>query len=143
MGAFGLLVAALGCAQIAGCSDDGGLPTGILGTWQLQAIVLDDGTTFLPDDPAGYTVEFRVDERARVRADCNVCNGSYLVNGNSLAFGPLGCTRAACPPDSLGSPFTSALGTSERYEIEGDTLVIVYEGGQMFFTAVLLLAPSQ
>jgi heat shock protein HslJ len=143
MGALGLLVAVLGCALIAGCSDGDGPAAGILGTWQLQVIVLDDGTTLQPDDPAGYTVEFRGDDRAHIRADCNVCNARYLVDGSSLSFGPPGCTRAACPPGSLGSLFTSALGTSERYEIEGDTLVIAYEGGQMLFAAVLLLAPSQ
>jgi heat shock protein HslJ len=132
--ALRLLVAALGCALLAGCSDGGGSPPGILATWQLQAFTLDDGTTLRTDDPARYTVEFRADGRAHVRADCNVCNGSYFVDGSSLSFEPLGCTRAACPPESLDLRFTSALGTSEHYEIEGGSLVIVYEEGRMFFT---------
>jgi heat shock protein HslJ len=133
IGAFA--AALLLAVSMPGCSSDNdGTPAGLIEVWLLQAFALDDGKVIQVDDPEDYSIRFMADGKVAVRADCNVCSGDYTADGNMLRIGPLGCTRAACPPDSLDTAFLSALGTTERYEIVDGRLVMDYNGGNMFLT---------
>jgi heat shock protein HslJ len=88
---------------------------------------------FVPDDPSRFTVEFKADGSLGLRADCNVCGGSYTLSGGTLTSGPLVCTLVACPQPQ-GQQFAAIIdGTSEidkdddELEIESSegTLVLV------------------
>jgi para-nitrobenzyl esterase len=61
-----------------------------------------DDTTYTPDDPALYALEFGTDGSMRVRADCNSGTGSYTSESASqLEFGVIAATQAECAPGSL------------------------------------------
>jgi heat shock protein HslJ len=124
-----------GGTLLTGCSDNGSsLPAELAGTWLLQAFSLDDGNTIVIDDPQSYTIDFSTGNRANIKADCNVCNGMYFLDGDMLRFDTMACTRVACAPGSLGSAYVSALVSTSRYEIVDGRLVLDYEGGNMSFT---------
>jgi heat shock protein HslJ len=124
-----------GGALLAGCSSSSSSTPGELqGTWLLQAFALDDGSTVVVGDPQNYSINFSDDRQANIKADCNLCNGTYFLDENSLRFGTMACTLAACGPDSLDSAFVRAIATTSRYEIVDGRLVLDYEGGNMSFT---------
>jgi heat shock protein HslJ len=81
-------------------------PTGaadLKGTsWQLVKFQGGDDKTIKPDDGSKYTITFGNDGRVSARIDCNRGSGTWKSSGpNQLQFGPLGLTRAMCPPGSL------------------------------------------
>jgi heat shock protein HslJ len=105
------------------------------GNWQLQSFVLDDGSTIQVPNPENYTIQFGADGALNVKADCNLCNGSYESTfGNNLEIGLLACTLAHCGPESLDFRYTSALGSTSSFRREGDELILDYSGGTMNFT---------
>jgi len=127
------VVLAVGLAA-AGCSSDNDPDPLLYATWQLQEFVLDDGTVITPDDPLKYTVTFNTDGTANIRSDCNSCSGRFSADDDSLSFGVLACTLAACASGSLDTTFQAALGTASDYNIE-TSLYLDYEGGTMRFLA--------
>jgi len=121
-----------GGLMIAGCSSSDDAPDSLFTIWQLQEFVLDDGTTTPVDDPVKYTVEFRTDNTAAIRADCNNCNGPFSADDENLSFGLMACTIAACPPGSFDTQFQAALSTVSSFEITPN-LLLDYDGGTMRF----------
>lgn len=109
-------------------------PGTLLGVWQLTAFETTDGVV-VPPNPANYTIEFRDDGRAHIKADCNVCNGGYDLRGESLSLGLLACTLAACQPSSLDDEFREALGSVSRWQRGGNELALDYAGGVLRFDA--------
>src|SRR3712207_3853085 len=72
------------------------IPAEIVGVeWQWRGTLLVDGTIVRPADPSLYTLEFRADETAAVRADCNRGSGSYTTATNAMRIGPLATTLSA------------------------------------------------
>jgi heat shock protein HslJ len=117
--------------MFAGCSSsDNDAPDALFTIWQLQEFILDNGTTTPVDDPAKYTVEFKTDGTAAIRADCNNCSGSFTADDKDLRFGPMACTLAACPPGSFDSQFQAALSSVSSYELT-PALLLDYDGGVM------------
>lgn len=116
--------------MFSGCSSNNDAPDSLFTIWQLQEFILDDGTTIPVDDPAKYIVEFRTDNTAAIRADCNNCSGPFTADDESLSFGPMACTLAACPPGSFDIQFQAALATVSSYEMSPH-LLLDYEGGVM------------
>jgi heat shock protein HslJ len=115
-----------------GCdSDSSSTSAEIIALWQLQEFILDDGTTTPVDDPTKYTVDFQVGGDVSIQTDCNRCSGRYFVDGNSLSFGPLACTIAACLPGSFDGQFQVALSTVSSYEIVDGSLFLRYAGGEL------------
>ena len=110
------------------------LPTGVL--WSLQAFELNDGTTVdvvVPGEAARYQVLFREDGRVEIKADCNVCGGTYETRGSALTIEVRGCTRAFCGDDSFDNEFKAALDSTSRFEVVGEDLLLVYALGRMRF----------
>jgi heat shock protein HslJ len=78
-------------------------------TWQLVEFQsMDDarGST-VPDDRRKYTITFNKDGSLSARFDCNRGVGPWRndianARGGSLSIGPLGVTKALCPPPSIG-----------------------------------------
>jgi heat shock protein HslJ len=115
-----------------GCSSDNDPDAALYTIWQLQEFILDDGTTVPVDEPANYTLELRTDGTAAIRADCNNCSGSFNADEDTLTFGLMACTLAACPEGSFESQYRMALGTASGYELTPQ-LLLDYDGGVMRF----------
>jgi heat shock protein HslJ len=62
---------------------------------------------------------------------------SYEVEGDVLTVGPAGSTMMMGPENLMEQEwaFLSALQTAESFQVDGDTLEIVYEGGALQFAA--------
>ena len=76
------------------------------------------------DDPSQYTAEFMADGKVHVKADCNMGNGTYTTEGNSISIEIMAVTRAMCPPGSLSDQFLQNLNAASLYRLEGDNLMI-------------------
>ena len=135
--AAGVLVALAACqtkpgAPLTAPDADPGNP---IGSWMLQTFELQDGSTVSVPRPSDYTLVLGDDGAAHVRADCNVCKASYAIEGSSLRFGPMACTLAACPEDSLEHDYLEALGSASMFQQTGDALALGYDGGVLRFRA--------
>jgi heat shock protein HslJ len=83
--------------------------------WHLVRIRRPDGPPLVPETPSRYTLELGRDGRALVRADCNRASCPYRLERESLGFGPLAGTRAACPPGSLSDRYLQELGLVDSW----------------------------
>ncbi|MCG6930987.1 MAG: META domain-containing protein [Desulfofustis sp.] len=91
--------------------------------WQLVEIVSMDDRVEVPDDPTLYTVEFKTDGTAQIRADCNRGSGSWTSTAaGQLQFGPIASTRAMCPPGSLHDRYLAQFPWVRSYVEKGDHL---------------------
>jgi heat shock protein HslJ len=83
--------------------EDAAGPGSIAGTsWRLVQIMSMDDTTYTPDEPDLYTLEFGTDGSMCVRADCNSGTGSYTSeSAGQLQFGVIAATQIECAPRSL------------------------------------------
>ena len=75
--------------------------------WQWEAFQDTAGQNDVAvDDPTQYTVTLLDDGNASIKADCNMVNMAYTLDGSSITFtGPGASTMAMCPPDSLDQQF--------------------------------------
>jgi heat shock protein HslJ len=102
--------------------------------WQLEAFINEDATTITVDDPERYIVRLYYDT-AKLRSDCNSCEGRYLVDGSSFNFIGLTCTEVSCGPQSFDPQFRAAVSTVFAWEIRpSGPLFLVYDGGKMRLT---------
>ena len=131
----------------AGCSEPLSTPTSfspdttplnftvgeLAGTWNLLSIEV-AGQAAQPT-PAGstYTLTF-ADGRLSTRADCNVCNGTFSLSGQTLTAGPtLACTRAACRTMDFENAYTRMLAGEGTATLAGETLRLSSERGVLQF----------
>ena len=94
---------------------------------------LTGATQFVPEDPSRFTVEFKADGQLGVRADCNVCGGSYTLNDGTLTSGPLVCTLVACPRPE-GEQFASIIDGTSELDTDDDELEIESSEGKLVLT---------
>ena len=121
--------------SLTGCG--GGLTTGPSaltgGVWKLQSIeTLSAGLVGI-SRPDNYTVEFVDPTRVSVRADCNVCSGTYSLSGAGLTIGPLACTRAFCGATSQDTAFLEVLSSATTAGLRGIELSIDSPKGTLRF----------
>src|SRR6187455_715240 len=105
----------------------------LAGTWNLQS--LQPAGNAVQAVPAGatYTLTF-ADGRLSTRADCNTCNGTFAVSGQTLTAGPaLACTRAACPTMEFESIYTSLLSGDSTVTLSDGSLVLSSPRGVLRF----------
>jgi heat shock protein HslJ len=103
------------------------------GTWTLISYgdpsaptpVLEGTTITLTIDPLGVSGS----------AGCNRYFGGYVFVENTISFAALGSTRMACAPEIMAqeAAYLRALASTRTFEIVGDTLRIVYDGGALTF----------
>jgi len=100
--------------------------SGLGGTsWQLLKIMSMDDTTFTPDDPALYTLQFGGDGSMSLRADCNRGSGSWFSeSAGQLRFTGIAVTQAECAPDSLHMTYLRQFQWVRSYVIEGGHLFL-------------------
>lgn len=84
-----------------------------------------------PARPSGdATPSLRLDaaeKRASGNSGCNSFSGEYVLNGESLRFGPLASTRRACVDQALNRQEAALLGALEAtrsWRTAGDSLVL-------------------
>jgi heat shock protein HslJ len=98
---------------------------------------MNNGDTFVPDNPNNYSIQFRPDGTVSIQADCNSVGGTYTVDGSSITIQTGPTTLVACPPGSLGDQFVTQLNGAAIYFIQGENLFIdlKFDSGTMQFTA--------
>jgi heat shock protein HslJ len=97
---------------------------GLAGTsWQLVKLQSMDDRTITPGGGV-YTINFGVDGKAQVRADCNRGQATWRASGAQLEFGPLAMTRAECPRGSLAPRFATDLGFVRSFSIRNGKLYL-------------------
>jgi heat shock protein HslJ len=93
--------------------------------WRLVRIMSMDDATYTPDDPSGYTLEFRSDGTARVKADCNSATGSWKSESASqLEFGTMAATMAQCAEGSLHDQYLAQFEWVRSYVIDNGNLFL-------------------
>jgi heat shock protein HslJ len=108
-------------------------------TWELASFETDAGLIpALPDAPT--TLSFATDEGGAGRLSgsggCNRYTATYTITGDRLTVGPVAATRMMCAADTMRQEqrFFEALQAVERFEPQGDELVIAYAGGTLRLT---------
>jgi heat shock protein HslJ len=105
--------------------------------WVLVSIEGKDGVQNV-DDVSTITALFD-GEKVAGSAGCNNYFAGYEVDGETLTFSPAGSTMMMCPDSEgvmqLEYSFLAALGSTQSYHINGDTLEIAYDAGSLIFAA--------
>ncbi len=129
--ALGMVLILLAAVVMAACGggDDAAALEGK--TWVLQSY---GGQAILTGSEV--TLEFDSAEAGIGGiAGCNNYFGGYKVNGDALTFSAIGMTEMFCmDPEGImdqESAYLAALGSAERFEIDGGTLRIYYAGNQV------------
>ena len=126
---------AIGLAGLAlvSCSDGMTGPSELtVGVWRLQSMRLAGATSsFVPDDPGRYTVEFKPDGLIGVRADCNSCGGTYSLSGDRLTVPGMACTLALCATPQGGEFANLIEGTATLDKDADGTLQIASPDGTL------------
>jgi heat shock protein HslJ len=102
-------------------------------TWNLVSIQSAGQPEQAVPQGASYTLTF-ADGRLSTRADCNICNGSFTLSGQTLTAGPaFACTRAACPTMAFESTYTTLLSGDSTITVSSNTLVLSSARGVLRF----------
>ena len=93
--------------------------------WQLQSI---GSQAALPQPTA--TLNFPLAGQVAGHGSCNRFSGQVDIDKDRLKFGPLISTKMACPggASEQESRYLGALRAAQRYEVQGDTLLIHAQG---------------
>lgn len=140
--------------SLAGCSDG---PTGdanvdrlVSTAWLMVAVHTDQGTVTPAGTPpripsirftgeaAGNGIRLTA-HRLTGSGGCNTVFGAYEATGSgALAVSDLTWTEMACTPPEVmevEQTFLHAVGLARAYRVEGDSLVIEYDGGTVELVA--------
>jgi heat shock protein HslJ len=102
-------------------------------TWRLQSIERPDGSRAAVSTPDRFTLQFADTGRLTVRADCNVCNGTFQLNGIEFLVGPMACTRAFCGTESLDTEFLRVFDARASIVAADGALFISHSGTRLGF----------
>lgn len=119
-----LLIAAAALGSACGDSLLAGPSAVTGGIWRLRSIETSAGGLVAASRPGNYTLEFQDTGRLAVKADCNMCSGTYSISGDALQVGPLACTRAFCGATSDDVVFLDLLSTARTMGVRGIELSI-------------------
>jgi heat shock protein HslJ len=109
----------------------------LVGTlWKWQETYFKNDTYVQSHDPNSYTIQLVEDGSVKVRADCNMAGGKYVLDGEYIDFHITQSTLAACPPESLSEKFMADLRSAVRYYFKNKKLYVVMKGdsGVMVFS---------
>ena len=101
-------------------------------TWQwADMIETEPASQSVVPDPENYTVVFRADGTAEIKADCNQVHGTYTQQGSALiiTLGP--STMASCGEDSLDQQFLSSLDQVNTFGMQSGDLKLAGENFTM------------
>jgi heat shock protein HslJ len=131
---FACTLVAAGCASNVSPTIGTISQAGLSGVWRLDLLqVWGLGAERTPAG-ATYTLTFS-DDRVSARADCNVCNAAFTLQGDSLQVSSLlACTRALCPTQAFEARYTRILDGDSRVEVSGATMSLISARGLLRFT---------
>jgi heat shock protein HslJ len=117
----GVLSACAGAGQPASAA----VPSLVGSEWRLQDL---GGQPVLPQPAA--TLGFPQAGQVAGNGSCNRFFGTVEFKGSAMTFGPLGATRMACAGGAGDQEmrYLGALQKAQRYEIQGETLLIHTQG---------------
>jgi heat shock protein HslJ len=99
-------------------------PASLVGEW--QAIAINNGKEAVVSVMNGTTVTafFGADGKLTGNAGCNSYNGTYTIDGNKIAIGPLASTRMACEQAVMDqeTAYLNALAKAATYALGKDSL---------------------
>jgi heat shock protein HslJ len=97
--------------------------------WQLESILRRDTASSLPAGVSASVV-FSEDGTLNTNLGCNVGNGSYTTDGDTLDVGPLMTTKRACDQSTseVESAMLGALDGTSSFGIDGDQLTLTPQG---------------
>ena len=94
-------------------------------TWQLVEIVSMNDRVDVPDDRSLYTIEFKTDGTAQIRADCNHGTVPWTsFSPGKLQFGQIAATQAQCVPGSLHDRYMTQFPYLGSYVVKGGHLYL-------------------
>jgi heat shock protein HslJ len=131
--AMGLLVAGLLAPAV--WADTHGEITGIQWLWS-ELTETEPASQSVVPDPENYVLVLNADGSANLKADCNLVQWTYTLEGTTLTFNTLGpSTLAYCGDDSLDQLFLSKLGMGGTVSVENERLVLALneDAGRMVF----------
>ena len=128
-----LLAACLGASTFVSCGSDVVGPTELRGEWRLASLRRADHSAATIPATLRLTADFGEDDRLGLRADCNVCGGSFALDGDALVAGPFACTRAFCASAPLDGEFVGLLDGRSTVRVDGDRLVLSSDRGALTF----------
>jgi heat shock protein HslJ len=106
----------------------------LAGAWTLASVHPAGQSAQATPAGASYTLTF-AGGRLSTRVDCNTCNGTFMLSGDTLMAGPsLACTRAACPTDAFGNAYTTVLSGQSTVLASERTLELSSARGALRFT---------
>ncbi len=76
-------------------------------------------------DPNAYSIHIVPRKKLEIRADCNVIQGDYAVDGEYINFEIPDKPLVSCGPESLGETFLGDLKSAFRYFFKNKNLYIV------------------
>jgi heat shock protein HslJ/uncharacterized protein YraI len=103
-------------------------------TWQWTGVVeTEPASQSVVPDPENYTITFREDGSAEIKADCNQVGGTYTQQGSALiiTLGP--STMAACGEDSLDQQYLAFLDQVNTFGMLAGDLQLAGENFTMSF----------
>lgn len=134
--------AVLAAVVVAGMACGGPPPPGSSGdylentTWHLRSI---DDLRIPATDESPWLRVTSVDGRVQGSTGCNQFMGPYQAGGTTVAFGPLGTTRRACPDPAaadLELRILDLLQSADGYRVGSGRLEIMIDGRiRMLFEA--------
>jgi heat shock protein HslJ len=120
------VAAVAAAATLVACAAPSLAPEPLWGSeWRLQAIA---GQTVLPQPAA--TLAFPASGQAAGKGSCNRFTDTVEIDRDRLTFGPLLSNKMAClgGANEQESRYLGALQKAQRYEVQGDTLLIRTQG---------------
>ena len=128
-------------ALVLSACGGGGSPAGsgssITGTvWQWTAMqeTVPASQSVVPD-PENYTITFKDDGTADIKADCNNVTATYKIDGSNLTITLGASTLMACGDNSSDAVYLDSLSKVSSYAIENGQLRLKFpqDGGKMDF----------
>lgn len=108
-------------------------PTGLDGrNWMLVSYGAPGAETPVPGGLEVSAAFSKETGQVAGRAACNRYFATYQVGVDKLTISQAGVTRMMCAPEqmALEAAYLKALSAVESYTVDGDTLQVVYDGGQ-------------
>jgi heat shock protein HslJ len=109
----------------------------IVGSWVATAIAIGSGVVS-SETTSAVTAEFTADGQLSGSDGCNSYDGTYTVDGQSIAIGPLASTRMACADEELDAQamaYAEALAAAAMWAVDpSGTLTLTSAEGSVLIT---------
>ncbi len=103
-------------------------------SWQWTgAVESEPASQSVVPDPENYTLTFRADGSAEIKADCNQVGATYTQQGSALILTMGPSTMAACGEDSLDQQYLAFLDQVNSFGMQGGDLQLSGENFTMSF----------